>query len=338
MKALRGGGLAALLVVAACASVPASPPSSASLPGDSAPAVRDPALDSSPSDVEPFQQALQRAAASPRGVRLRVEVGGRVSRGPAQLSLLGQGVGVWSRSRQIAVPETKEREILSLLLESNFAGLDRVYGGRERDRRQPPVVRHSIAVEIDDHAKISVQLVAGEQFAPLAGLVEHLLAVGEELAASGLEAPDLATGLARVADGTLSTAVWSLVAQSLPGVPEPCDAGRFWLRLDVRRFEAAPAGCDGALGERRRLELPDSELRELATLLASRATALQSSTARATEPFELAVEVLAHRRSLQARPQSRSGIEHTESLDQLHDTLRQLANRVLRDGRPVATP
>jgi hypothetical protein len=337
LKARRLGALAAVLVAAGCASAKSTTaPVIASAGG--AMASETPPGSGADVDESTFASALAKAAAEPGSVRLRVDVAGRIDADPARLSLLGKGVGIWNASRQIALPDEKEREVLSLLLEGNFARLDRVYGGRESDRRQPPVVRHSVAVEIDDHVKSSVQLVAGEQFAPLADLVARLLATGRALAADGIEVADVPDGLGRVADGTLATGVWGFVAQSIPGGAKPCDGGRFWLRLEVGRLEAAAVDCDGAIGERRRLDLSDDELRRLAAQLASHATALESGTVRASEAFELAVEVLGHRRSLQARPQSSRGSEGAPARDAIHDALRGLAGRVLGEGRPIGTP
>jgi hypothetical protein len=220
-----------------------------------------------------------------------------------------------------------------------------------------------VRLALDGVGKQVFQLAGGRQSAELRALAEEVLAAVEEVGRAGEGASGLAEGLAGVAEGRLAPE--TLMLQVLEEPERPGEGGEGWsLALEAGRATAERRGPGAATSEHRDpgegrdpgqgsaerygpgegssgprvLALPAAEVAELARLLAAEGFADLPANLWAPRYLDLAVEVLDHSRSLQARAFAgmtrETHAEAQERFERIAEALSDLAERVLAEGRP----
>jgi hypothetical protein len=223
------------------------------------------------------------------------------------VEVFGSGVAIWNGRRQFAIGPAHVRAVLAALDAERFLDLRDVYGGRSaREPGQPRVPDEHPAAEITcrvgltlaGHRKEVAQLAVGEQSAALRRLAGTILAICEEPARTGVEAAGLGDGLAKVADGRLAPEVLRVTFQRRP---ERASSGEAGFVLDLKGAVATSRRTGGAGGGERALALPAGDLASLAAALAMADPASLPANLWAADYTDLTIQVLGHRRVIQAR-------------------------------------
>ena len=148
--------------------------------------------------------------------------------------------------------------------------------------------------------------------------------------------PRLADALSRLASGAIPPESIRLTVQRRDDRPTPTERG-FLLRLRGREAVARP--FTNGYGPPRRLVLTDAEFAQLAFALRECDPATLPENLYAPMYTDFRIEILGRSRDLQAR--TYSGVTPTThgarqaAFDALIDRLRELADRVIRDGSPT---
>ena len=266
--------------------------------------------------------------------------------GMRAMRVWGDGLGVWQGRRQFHLAADEVTAVLEHVQRADFAAFAPLYGGpnqadpREHDRPDDGnavLISCRIRVSLDGHSKESVQRAKGEQSQELKALAEELLAIGEKAAKSGVEAANLSDGLERVGRGELDPRVFRAMLHLKPTAGEIEESGPgFLLRLEGRRVTTRRHDPRSGYGQEIALDLDASVVRNLALVLADLDPAGMPVNLWAPVYTEVAIEVLNHRKSVQAR--RFAGLEPTthgdlqKDFDAVVQTLRRLQDQVAAEG------
>jgi hypothetical protein len=340
MRSARAAlALPAVLLWTACAAGPR--PAAVGAPGAGPAAGEDEAL----------SRSLTRAWRQGRWKELRIDAECRQDGAMRSVTFFGSGVGVWDGRRQFTVSAEALRGLLEAFRRQGFPAMPAQYGGRGDPAADPSTGGEGtpgaarLAVELicrvglrlDGAEKQVFQLAGGRQSAALAALAGEILAVAEEAGRDGEGAASLAEALDKVAEGRLAPEILALQIVEEGEGPEE-EAG-WMLTLEAGRATAQRHGRQNGLGEPRRLALPAEEVAGLARLLAEEGLADLPGNLWAARYTDLAVEVLDHRRTLQARQfagmtPATHGVAQ-ERFERIAQALSRLARQVLAEGRPA---
>jgi len=281
-----------------------------------------------------FGALLERSLADP-GLResldLLTECRGEA--GMRTMGVWGDGLGVWQGRRQFSLAANEIVEVLERLQAADFVAFEPLYGGPKRQDPMKPDRTHDgsailivcrVRVSLDGYSKESVQRAKGEQSEELKSLAEGLLAIGEEAASNGVEAADLLDGLEKVGRGELDPRVFRVMLHRKPTAEELDESGPgFLLRLEGQAVTTRRHDPQTGYGQEIALHLDASALRNLALILADLDLAAMPVNLWAPVYTEVTIEVLNHRRSVQAR--RFAGLEPTT-----HRDLQQSFNALVR--------
>ena len=266
--------------------------------------------------------------------------------GMRAMRLWGDGLGIWQGSRQTQLSGDEVTGVLKHLQEADFAAFAPIYGGRRQEdpgQRDRPddgsavLISCRIRVSLGGHSKESAQRAKGEQSEELKSLAEAILAIGEGAAKNGVEAASLSDGLERVGRGELDPRVFRAMLHRKPTAGEIEESGPgFLLRLEGRRATTRRHDPRSGYGQEIALDLDASVVRNLALVLGDLDPAAMPVNLWAPVYTEVAIEVLNHRKSVQARPFT--GLEPTTHGDLQKDfeamvqTLRRLQDQAAAEG------
>lgn len=258
----------------------------------------------------------------------------------------GDGLGVWQGKRQFHLAAKEVAAVLERLHFADLAGFAPIYGGpkqedpREHDRPDDGsaiLIVCRIRVSLGGQIKESAQRAKGEQSEELRALAESLLAIGETAARNGVEAADLLDGLEKVGRGELDPRVFRVMLHRKPTAEEIGESGPgFLMRVEGQEVTTHLHHPESGYGQEIALHLDASALRNLALVLAELDPAAMPVNLWAPVYTEVAIEVLDHRQSVQAR--RFAGLEPTahgelqESFDALVRTLVRLQDQVVAKG------
>ncbi len=267
----------------------------------------------------------------------RDEVGHRA------LEVFGSGTAIWSRSTQIRFDETELTELLDLLIAADFAGMKGVYGdGKMPDAERPdeltekghPATRVTcrIALSVDGNFKQSAQLDKGAEFVGLTDLASSLLDLGEAQL-PGVGADDLADAVTKLETGELAPETLRIMVQKKPD-RDSTELSGFLLRLSGRTATCRPYDPQDGYGQIYELEITASDLERLIGELSGGASWPVNLWAETYT--DLRVQILNHRRSVQAR--QFAGMDRAthgdaqKSFERLIEQVNLLAARILEEG------
>jgi hypothetical protein len=266
------------------------------------------------------------------------------------MRLWGDGLVVWQGRRQSYLEPSEVAGVLERLHFADFASFAPLYGGpkqedpREHDRPDDGsaiLIVCRIRVSLGGQIKESAQRAKGEQSEELRALAEGLLAMGEKAASNGVEASDLLDGLEKVGRGELDPRVFRVMLHRKPIAEEIDENGPgFLLRLEGQEATTHLHHPQSGYGQEMVLHLDGAAVRNLALVVAGLDPAAMPVNLWAPVYTEVAIEVLDHRKSVQAR--QFEGLEPTahgklqESFDALVRTLDRLQDRVAAEGTAQA--
>ena len=333
---LRLLAIPCLLLLAACAhserpAARGEPPGAAAPPQPAA-AEPEAAADrraggETPTSPQAVDAALRRALAD-GWRRLRIFDECQTDAGPRTVEIFGNGVAIWDRGKQFELTRDEIRRGLEAFVAADFAQMKAEYGGRmppdpglweggarrggarqggalQPGARQPggpggsaaaTRVICQVVLELDGTAKRVMQLDVGEQSAALRRLAESLFEISRGPARSGIGAEGLTAGLERVAVGELAAETVTVVAHR-----KPRDAEGWLLRIDGLRASTRRFVRGEGYGDPVSRDLDPGEIAELARLMADGALGELPINLYAEHYTDLNVEVLDHRKSIQAR-------------------------------------
>jgi hypothetical protein len=294
-----------------------------------------------------FSALLERSLTDP-GLResldLLTECRGET--GMRTMKAWGDGLGVWQGRRQFHLPAKQVVEVLEHLHAADFAAFAPLYGGpkqedpREHDRPDDGsaiLIVCRLRVSLGGQIKESSQRAKGEQSEELRTLAEGLLAIGEKAASNGVEAADLLDGLEKVGRGELDPRVFRVMLHRKPTAEEIGESGPgFLMRVEGQEATTHPHDPESGYGQEKVLDLDVAAVHNLALVVAELDPAGMPVNLWAPVYTEVAIEVLNHRKSVQARPFV--GLEPTthgdlqQSFDALVRTLVRLQDEVAADG------
>lgn len=307
-------------------------------------------------EVEPEVAALRDALRDATEDRSQWEsfhlsVGCQGEYGMRSAEVFGNGVGIWDFRRQFTLNQAEISSLLETLNEADFAGLADVSGGRKKpDPRQqsekPEAVRSlqvicRVELSLSGLTKQAVQLAKGEQSAELRELADALLEICEGPGGAGTAAGDLTEGLEKLSTGDLAPETFQVLLLRRPekGASEPVGDG-FLLRLSGSRAISSLASAPAAGPQDSvSLTLAAAEVADLAGELTRLHLAEMPLNLFAQDYTDLSVEVLDHKKSVQARQfAGMTPVTHGDrqnDFDQIVDLLYRLHLRVMREGKPV---
>lgn len=281
-------------------------------------------------------------------LELRIQC--RDESGMSSMRVWGDGLGVWQGRRQIHLTAKQVAAVLERLHFADFAGFAPLYGGlkqedpREHDRPEDGsaiLIVCRVRLSLSGQIKESAQRAKGEQSEELKTLAESLLAIGEEAAGNGIEASNLLDGLEKVGRGELDPRVFRLMLHRKPTAEEIEDSGPgFLLRLEGREATTHLHHPESGYGEKKVLVLDVAAVRNLALVVAELDPAAMPVNLWAPVYTEVAIELLDHGNSVQAR--RFAGLEPTthgdlqERFDTLVRTLVRLQDQVAAEGSAQA--
>jgi len=266
--------------------------------------------------------------------------------GTRSAEVYGNGVGIWNDRRQFTLTPAEVSSLIEMLDEADYASFADVYGGSKPSDPQPrkekfgPCCPLQVVCNVEllfaGATKRAAQIGKGEQSAELKQLAEDLLDACEKPGQAGTVAVDLADGLEKVAGGVLAPETLSVMLHRKAEQGTDADNSGFLLRVSgglatSRRYDAA-----GRLLDPVSLMLGPAEVATLARELREPRLAELPLNLFAQDYKDLSIEVLNHRKSIQAR--RFDGITATTHADdqaefeQIYNSLLELHLRVLSAG------
>lgn len=277
-------------------------------------------------------------------LELRIQC--RDESGMNSMRVWGDGLGVWQGRRQFHLTAEQVAAVLERLHFADFAGFAPLYGGpkqedpREHDRPDDGsaiLIVCRVRVSLDGQVKESAQRAKGEQSEELKTLADSLLAIGEAAAGNGIEAANLLDGLEKVGRGELDPRVFRVMLHRKPTAEEIGESGPgFLMRVEGQEVTTRRHDPQSGYGQEKVLDLDVAAVRNLALVVAELDPAAMPVNLWAPVYTEVAIEVLDHRQSVQAR--RFAGLEPTahgdlqESFDALVRTLVRLQDQVAAEG------
>ncbi len=283
-----------------------------------------------------FALALASARRDPTVRRqLVVEAEGRLTEGVTGVLLFGDGVGVLNGKRQFRVSDETLVAVLDLLISRDVASWP-------EESPLPPgnalEVYLRLLVTIGEESHQVIERNKRPPRPPLHELLRQLAELVRPAAASGVEVSSLEEGLRLIAEGTLAPHVLTVnaLAPSVPGTA--ADAPEGW-QLSLHRGVLQVSTYSFSGGVRpisRRAAL--GEVAGLAKLLLdSKAASLPRQVPLDEGHFQLHLELLGHRLSVQARPFAGKGATHgLASRDALLAVRDRLRARFEEESRAAA--
>ena len=293
--------------------------------------------------------ALERRIAGKAGLaHVRVDVFWSPRGKVTAARVFGDGVGVWQREAQLALSKSQVLEILRAIQKARFGSMpDRFGEGKEgeeneerekTDRNEGPRLKGRLVVRAGSARKSTLQLVDGEQSEDFARLVEKILKVCEGPARKGVRAASMGEALRMVAAGKLSPEILEVAVQRRPDAKSGGAAQAGWtLRLDGRRASEQEILEGKPPSPARTLALSESELRELATVLAASDPSSLPQSLYAASYTDVSVAILRYSRTIAGRrflgmtPDTHG--ESQKAFDRMYAALEELHARVARNGK-----
>ncbi len=266
-----------------------------------------------------FGTRLERAVSNPtEWPTIRVEASGRLAKDVHSLTVYGRGIGIWNGERQFTLKDEELGEILELLVKGGVADMPELIGGEEEDDEgdghEKPLDRHpprgeapryllrTLTVTVGDSSRTVIQEAEVPEARPFVTLLSRLVELCRKPAAGGVVAPDLATGLKMVAEGTLAPETLTVFVNAPQLRSLPSQEGQGWI-LDIRHgwLEDATQVLGRGVVHKRKVRMAPEDVRKLAASLLKAGAA--SLPARINTPgyTQLTVKVLDQKVSVMAR-------------------------------------
>ena len=265
-------------------------------PGESNP------LDSSVEDA--LKVVIERGTRVP-GTAFHLRVNCTDEKGIRGVELYSDGIAIWKNQTQIQVTASTRIELLEALRDKRFYNLADNYGGKQRPERTKVgfKIACEIWLEIGGIQKQSVQQADGEQSARLKSLAATLLDRLEPLVKKGVSARDLEDGLFKLQKNELSAQSFRLRLIELP--PNSSSSNGFILRI----LDGFASRQDYSPGKKAGSQIQESisycSLEQLTSAILAADMATMPVNLWSDTQIQLEVEVLGHKKSIQARAFSR---------------------------------
>jgi hypothetical protein len=249
-------------------------------------------------------------------------------------------VGIWDGSVQFRLSRAQVLEIVRLLLEAKVGAMPQpgAKPSAGAARKAPLQMRGDLLVVAGSERTQLQQLTRGEQSEALSRLVTRLLELSEKAAAGGIRASSLQDGLAKVGDGTLAPQTFLVLVRRQTTAGSEGDS--FLLRVEGLRASDRLMPKDRTPPPARELTLTDVYLRKLALAIRAQDPASLAKTTYAPTYTDVTIAVLDHERNVPARPYldvtPETHGEKQKAFDRLYAMLRELHERVQKDGTPAA--
>ena len=252
---------------------------------------------------------------------------------------------IWTGRIQIELQAPQLKSILQLLEESGFAEMKDTYGGKnDPDPNRPPFASRiscRVEVTVDGVTKQSNQFLVGRQSEKLKKLAQSILEICEMSVGEGVTVKSLDDALAKLSDGVLVPGILRLVVNRKPDSEALEQGVPGWILTvtdgvaTVRNY-LAPRGMTDEVA----LRLSPGQVSALATVLMDeRLTSLERNLY-ANHYTDLTVEILGHRKNIQARQFSGRNRDtpalQKKRLQRIVRAMTDLYEAVARDGKPVA--
>ncbi len=265
-----------------------------------------------------FGTRLERAVSNPTEWNtIRVEASGRLARDIHSLTVYGRGVGIWNGERQFTLKDEELGEILELLVKGGFADMPELIGGEEEDEgdgHEKPLDRHpprgeapryllrTLTVTVGDLSRTVIQEAEVPEARPFVTLLSRLVELCRKPAAGGVGAPDLATGLKMVAEGTLAPETLTVFVNAPQLRSLPSQEGQGWiLNLQHAELEDATQVLGRGVVHKRKVRMAPEDVRKLAARLLEAGTASLPPRINTSGYTQLTVKVLDQKVSVMAR-------------------------------------
>lgn len=290
-------------------------------------------------------EKLSEPGASLEGVR--IELTGGENRDPYDLAVYGSGVGVWNRSRQFELDPALVRQALGRLREAGFAKLpERVIGPSPTPTPTPApgagphatIVLRSISVTVGNLSKTVHQDNKAWPSPNFAALHGDLVAIFREPGRQGVTPKDLADAIAKLRSGVLRPEVLQLTANAPEQRGLESQEGQGWLlRIRNGRIEAQAHQLGAGYGPLVSRPLSEEGAQRVASWLAEAKLPELPRNIDRKGYLDLAVTVLSHDHTLQARPfagrDPAAEAQAQKALDQLRARLETLCRETLEPTR-----
>ena len=257
--------------------------------------------------TDTFGAELDRAARGGFAPALALEIECQIDAGMRTATVYGEGIGIWNGTTQFAIGRQQIQSLLSTLARAGFAAMPDRFGGRDETRvpreKRVTVVTCRLLVRLDDDGpeKQVVQLDAGRQSAAFKRLANDLLHALEAPAQKGIRPANLEDALRKIASGDLATLTLEVMASHGTGRVTAAKSERWMLSLTGGVLETQRQSEEG-LSDPVRRRADAAALRDLARDLADNNLASLPANVFAPDYTDISVQVLAWKRSIQARP------------------------------------
>jgi hypothetical protein len=289
-----------------------------------------------PGTNEPLQRAIAQMnrGAAPSGLRVRVDW--IRSGAMTTAEVYGSGAAIYGDRVAAHLADSDLRAIIRAIEQSHFAAMPSRFGEGDSDFLK---MQGRVTVDVDRIGKSVVQVEQGPQSEPLAILAAEIITITERASRGGVTVDNLRDALSRLTSGAIPPETIRLTVQRRDDRPAPTERG-FLLRLRGREAVARPFTNGSGYGPPRRLILTDAEFAQLASAVREADPATLPENLHAPIYTDFRVEILGRSRDLQAR--TYSGVTPTThgarqiAFDALIERLRELADRVIREGTATA--
>lgn len=261
----------------------------------------------------------------------------------------GKGVGILNRKTQFTLTKNQIHQLLTALKEGKLSALKRSYGGMAFPGRGGPVRRPperligGVTVTIGGFTKSAQQMGGGEQSKALADLADSLLTICEKAAkANPVTAASLGVAIKKLSTGDLLPETMKiLVHRIIQKQPLNLSEG-FLMRIEGRDVTVQRRIPKKGYGPKQKLVLSNKELRKLTEMLAKNQPDQFPVNLWAKHYTDFNVEVLQHRKSMQARQFARltpkTHGEKQKQFDRIFESMEALAKRAFKEGKTVKEP
>ena len=277
---------------------------------------------------------------------IRVSWAGAVfGRGQGRSAVVyGRGLGIWKRSTQFKLSKKELQSLLKLVKESKFDTMKKSYGGNPRGGRirgAPEFLQGQVSLTIGSVTKSVTQLGGGEQSQELKKLATGLLDVCEKAAKNNpVTAASLGEGLKKLSKEELLPETFSVlvhrVIQKRDNAPK--EEG-FLLRINGRTVTTRRRITGKGIGPEHRLELTPKQFQAILKVIAENEPEKFPVNMWAKFYTDFNVNLLQHRKSMQARqfarltPQTHG--EKQKQFDRIFARMQKLHQQVLKEGKKV---
>ena len=294
-----------------------------------------------PAANDPLDAALEKRASGKGSLDdVEIEASWQLTEANRSVHIWGSGVGIWENSVQFRLSREQVLEVIQMLLEAKVGAIPDPGSKKAPAPKAPLQLRGELTVVVGDEKFHRQQLSRGDQSEALRQVTTRILEFSEKAAKGGIRATSLQDGLAKVGDGTLVPQAFSAFVRRQTTASQP-EGDSYLLRIKGRHVSDRMMPRGEVPPPPKELTISDEDVRKLARAIGETDPASFARTTYAPTYTDVTVEVLDYERNTPARPYldvtAETHGEKQKAFDRMYALLRELHERVQKEGTPAKT-